>query len=182
MQISSWVLNGKFLSLLQAVFFGTSSKVCSSSTGSSHPFVAGKVGSHWGVWFENFTDWRGPENAGLHRHARSPARHGVRLLAGKFHSCCFIPLCWVTFCIHSGIIPVGQFSRICAKSINQAYNFIVNLFNHCDLIGLLDSYRPICFYGGGAKVTQYYGTIQLLFSRHIVDYVEFETNHGLFKH
>ena len=25
-----------------------------------------------------------------------------------------------TFCIHSGIIPVGQFSRKCAKSINQA--------------------------------------------------------------
>ena len=32
----------------------------------------------------------------------------------------FIPLCWVTSCIHSGIIPVGQFSPKCAKSINQA--------------------------------------------------------------
>ena len=34
--------------------------------------------------------------------------------------CCIIPLCWVTFCIHWGIISVGQFSRKCAKSINQA--------------------------------------------------------------
>ena len=33
---------------------------------------------------------------------------------------CIVPLCWITFCIHSGIIPVGQFSRKCAKSINQA--------------------------------------------------------------
>ena len=33
---------------------------------------------------------------------------------------CIIPLCQVTFCIHSGIIPVGQFSRKCAKSINQS--------------------------------------------------------------
>ena len=32
------------------------------------------------------------------------------------------------FCIHSGIIPVGQFSRICAnQSINQAWTFSVNL-------------------------------------------------------
>ena len=29
-----------------------------------------------------------------------------------------------------------------------------------DLIGLLDSYRTICFYGGGAKVTQQNGMIQ----------------------
>ena len=34
--------------------------------------------------------------------------------------CCIIPLCWVTFCIHSGIIPVGPFSRKCAKSNNQS--------------------------------------------------------------
>ena len=34
--------------------------------------------------------------------------------------CCIIPLYWVTFYIHSGIIPVGQFSRKCAKLINQA--------------------------------------------------------------
>ena len=33
---------------------------------------------------------------------------------------CIIPLFRVTFCIHSGIIPVGQFSRKCEKSINQA--------------------------------------------------------------
>ena len=29
-----------------------------------------------------------------------------------------------------------------------------------DLIGLLDTYRPICFYGGGAKVTQHNGIMQ----------------------
>ena len=29
-----------------------------------------------------------------------------------------------------------------------------------DLIGLLDSYRTICFYGGGAKVIEHRGTIQ----------------------
>ena len=29
-----------------------------------------------------------------------------------------------------------------------------------DLIGLLDSYRPICFYGGGAKVTRHDGIMQ----------------------
>ena len=33
---------------------------------------------------------------------------------------CLILLCWVTFCIHSRITPVGQFSRKCAKSVNQA--------------------------------------------------------------
>ena len=73
---------------------------------------------------------------------------------------CIIPLCQVTFCVHSGIIPVGQFTRKRAKSINQAWTFIVNLYNHFGLIGLLGSYRPICFYGGGAKVTQYDGMIQ----------------------
>ena len=31
-----------------------------------------------------------------------------------------------------------------------------------DLIGLLDSYRLICFYGGGAKMTEHSGTIQCL--------------------
>ena len=61
------------------------------------------------------------------------------------------------FCIHSEIIPVGQFSWKCAKSINQAWTVIVNLYNHFDLIGLLESYRPICFYEGGAKVTQHNG-------------------------
>ena len=75
-------------------------------------------------------------------------------------SYCIIPLCWVTFCLHSGIIPVGQFSRKCAKSIDQAQTFMVNLYNHFGLIGLLDSHRPICFYGGGAKVTQHNGIIQ----------------------
>ena len=35
---------------------------------------------------------------------------------------CIIPLCWVTFCIHPDIIPVGQYSRKCAKSINQSIN------------------------------------------------------------
>ena len=33
---------------------------------------------------------------------------------------CIIPLCRVTVFIHWGIIPVGKFSRKCAKSINQA--------------------------------------------------------------
>ena len=37
---------------------------------------------------------------------------------------------------------------------------MVNLYDHFDLIGLFDSYRPICFYGGGAKVTQHNGIIQ----------------------
>ena len=32
-----------------------------------------------------------------------------------------------------------------------------------DLIGLLDSYRPTCFYGGGAKVTQRYGITRYIF-------------------
>ena len=40
---------------------------------------------------------------------------------------CIIPWCWVTFWTHPEIIPVGQFSRQCAKSINQAWTFIVNL-------------------------------------------------------
>ena len=68
--------------------------------------------------------------------------------------------------LHSGIIPVGQFSRKCAKSINQAQTFIVNLYNHFDLIGLLDSHHTICFYGGGAKVTQNNGIIQHITRRH----------------
>ena len=46
------------------------------------------------------------------------SNHFVFLL--KINTHCIIPLCWVTFCIHSGITPVGQFSRKCAKSINQA--------------------------------------------------------------
>ena len=33
---------------------------------------------------------------------------------------CIIPLFRVPFCIHSGITPAGQFSRKCAKSINQS--------------------------------------------------------------
>ena len=36
----------------------------------------------------------------------------------------------------------------------------MTLYNHFDLIGLLDSYRPIFFYGGGVKVTQYNGITQ----------------------
>ena len=32
-----------------------------------------------------------------------------------------------------------------------------------DLIGLLDSYRTICFYGGGAKVTEQYSIYFLFF-------------------
>ena len=32
---------------------------------------------------------------------------------------CVVPLHSVTFCIHSGIIPVGQFSRKCAKLIKR---------------------------------------------------------------
>ena len=30
-----------------------------------------------------------------------------------------------------------------------------------NLIGLLDSYRPICFYGGGAKVTEHNGMVSM---------------------
>ena len=42
-------------------------------------------------------------------------------LSAKFSvKSCIIPLCWVTFCIHSEIIPAGHFSRKCAKSINQS--------------------------------------------------------------
>ena len=37
---------------------------------------------------------------------------------------------------------------------------MVNLYNHFDLTGLLGSHRPICFYGGGAEVTQHNGMIQ----------------------
>ena len=35
------------------------------------------------------------------------------------------------------------------------------------MIGLLDSYRPICFSGGGAKVTQHYGMIQYIRMKHL---------------
>ena len=39
--------------------------------------------------------------------------------------------------------------------INQSsVDFHCEPYDHFDLIGLVDSYRPICFYGGGAKVTQ----------------------------
>ena len=34
-----------------------------------------------------------------------------------------------------------------------------------DLIGLLDSYRMICFYGGGANVTEHCGTMQYFYKR-----------------
>ena len=72
----------------------------------------------------------------------------------KFTDCltyCCVPLCRVTFCIHSGIIPVGQFSRKCAKAISQTWTFIINIRVNFDLIGLLDSYRPICFRGAWLK-------------------------------
>ena len=37
---------------------------------------------------------------------------------------------------------------------------MINIRVNFDLIGLLDSYRPICFYGGGATVTWHKGIIQ----------------------
>ena len=37
---------------------------------------------------------------------------------------------------------------------------MMNLYNRFDLTGLLDSYRPICFHGGGAKVTLHNAMIQ----------------------
>ena len=43
------------------------------------------------------------------------------------------------------------------------WTFIVNLYNHFDLTGLLDSYHTICFYGGGAKVAQHDGIKQYVF-------------------
>ena len=46
------------------------------------------------------------------------------------------------------------------QSINQLWTYIINIRLNYDLIDLLDSYRPICFHGGGAKVTQHNGVIQ----------------------
>ena len=67
---------------------------------------------------------------------------------------------------HGAIFPtVDQINQ----SINQAWVFIVDLpvdwlidwrQDKFDLTGLLDSYHTICFYGGGAKVTEHRGTIQ----------------------
>ena len=77
----------------------------------------------------------------------------------------------VTFWTHPEIIPVGQFFRRWIRSINQS-----NVDFHCkplswlidwrwvnlDLIGLLDSHRTICFYGGGAKVAEHRGTAEYI--------------------
>ena len=52
--------------------------------------------------------------------------------------CCNIPLCWVTFCTHSGIIPVGQFSRKYGKSINQS-----SVDPHCRPFGWLIDWLTI---------------------------------------
>ena len=51
------------------------------------------------------------------------------------------------------------------KIKQSSVGFFVNLYDHFDLIGWLDSHRPICFYGGGAKVTEHHGLIQEQFSR-----------------
>ena len=82
---------------------------------------------------------------------------------------CITPLCWVTFSIHSGIIPVGNFPgnvQINQSSVDfhcKPFGWLIDWYwwkVNFDLIGLLDSYRPICFYGGGAKVNQHKGIIQ----------------------
>ena len=82
---------------------------------------------------------------------------------------CIIPLCWVIFCIHSEIIPVGQFSRICAKSINQSSVDFHGLIAWLTVSKFwLDWFIGVVphdfFYGGGAKVTQCSGIIQYRFS------------------
>ena len=45
-------------------------------------------------------------------------------------------------------------SMRCTCSINQSIKRRLSLWNF-DWVGLLDSYRTICFYGGGAKVTEH---------------------------
>ena len=85
---------------------------------------------------------------------------------------CYFVLCHPVMSNHSGIIPVGLFSLKWAKSINQS-----SVDFHCKLsvdwlidgkltlawLVYLDSYRSICFYGGGATVTQHDGMIQGMF-------------------
>ena len=71
---------------------------------------------------------------------------GVKIVVSGI-SYCIVPRCSVPFWTHLEIIPVAQFFRRWIKSINQA------------LISLLDSYRTICFCGGGAKVTEHRGTM-----------------------
>ena len=49
----------------------------------------------------------------------------IQTTAQNSHSHYFTLSCWVTVCIHSGITPVGQLSRKCPKSINQAQTIII---------------------------------------------------------
>ena len=54
---------------------------------------------------------------------------------------CIVPRCSVTFWTHPEIIPVGNFSDNGSnQSINQAYTFIVSLYNH--------KFVPIDFFTG----------------------------------
>ena len=78
---------------------------------------------------------------------------------------CFVPRCSVTFWTYPEIIPVGQvFRRWCFVLCPFGWLIDWRQLNF-DLIGLLDSYRTICFYGGGAKVTEHRGTKQYIWWR-----------------
>ena len=84
------------------------------------------------------------------RRKSTPSICGERRKNTQQH--CLIPSCQVTLCIHSETTPVGQFSEnVQNQSINQAQIFIVNPYDHFDLISLLDSYRLIYFYGAGLR-------------------------------
>ena len=51
---------------------------------------------------------------------------------------------------------------------------MLNLYNDFDLIGLLDSYRPICFYGGGVKVAQQNGVTRYISSAKVENFSQKE--------
>ena len=54
----------------------------------------------------------------VYRHVQTPVVDPYR---GRWKAgVLYYPIIFSHFCIHSGIMPVGQFSRKCAKSINQS--------------------------------------------------------------
>ena len=79
-------------------------------------------------------------------------------------SYCIIPLCWVTFCFHSGIIPVGQFSRRWIFR-NRSFRLIWLIDDKLTLTWLVYWVRTArsVFTGGGPKETQHNGIVQYTF-------------------
>ena len=87
---------------------------------------------------------------------------------------CIIPLCWVTFCIHSGIIPWAIFPEMC--KINQSsVNFYCKPLWSLWLDWFSGLVPPDLFYGGGAKVTQHNGDNTVLWAGKIFS-LHYETN------